>query len=368
MSTTDPDAPHTTYRHPSGFQSRPASSNPPSPAATTLSCPFLRTAAILSFIPALPLCITHGVLSNKVVPALGLVPLFFSAVVSLLLLLAERRRTGSGKGKQPHRSEVDVEGGLEDDPGEGGSEAEANGTKSGSVWTHRILVFIVDLALAAALMVVLVFTWIGVAAEGRGQRGPPRADLAMLAAYCTIPLLVNFLIHLSLALREFSAGLALPGLVEYAAWRAVPADCPHCGHRLRPDSLPPIPWYETVSRPRLPAVRRPPPLLGFTSVRSKLPGLSALRPKRDWNITVPRWMRGRRGEEEPARLFVDNEQDDHEPYTDDSDDGLTAARSTTTAVATGSVRGGPVEEVVVGKKAKGRSGADVFGDEEASWS
>jgi len=58
------------------------------------------------------------------------------------------------------------------------------------VLTHRILVFVVDVLLAAGLMVVLVFTWIrtGRRTGGRWDRS---AELAMLAAYATLPLLLN---------------------------------------------------------------------------------------------------------------------------------------------------------------------------------
>jgi hypothetical protein len=54
------------------------------------------------------------------------------------------------------------------------------------VLTHRILVFVVDVILAAGLMVVLVFTWIRT-----GHKGSKRPELAMLAAYSTMPLLAN---------------------------------------------------------------------------------------------------------------------------------------------------------------------------------
>jgi hypothetical protein len=54
------------------------------------------------------------------------------------------------------------------------------------VLTHRISVFVMDVVLAAGLMVVLVFTWIRT-----GRAGDRRPELAMLAAYSTVPLLVN---------------------------------------------------------------------------------------------------------------------------------------------------------------------------------
>ncbi|KAK4235628.1 hypothetical protein C8A03DRAFT_17642 [Achaetomium macrosporum] len=353
--------------------------------ATALPSPFLRKAAILSFLPALPLCITHGALSADAVPAVGLVPLFFSAGVSLFLLIRASQSRRRGKGKQRAESGVsDPEGlfGRGTDAGEpesveeGGpsglsgiepdveerDETEDEG-EGASVLTHRIFVFVVDAILAAALMVVLVFTWIG---TGRARDKSPQ--LAMLAAYSTMPLLVNFLIHLYLAAREFVAGLAIPGLVEYTAWRVVPADCPHCGNRLRPDSFPPIPWYETVERPKVslsqikfPTVPRP----SLPSFRA--PRFAALKGPREWK--VPNWMRGR--SQEYASLFVDEEQSERDRYRDDPDGPFGEPSGTTTVVATGSADPAPVvEEVVVGKKdKKGKSGSGaLLGEDVTSWS
>jgi len=178
-------------------------------------------------------------------------------------------------------------------------------------------------------------------------------------------LTVHSLIHLFLAARELVAGLAIPSLIEYTAWRAVPADCPHCGSRLRPDALPPIPWYETVSRPRvsLPAIQAPslprPSLPAF-----KLPNFSALKAPGGWK--VPNWMRGR--DQEHASLFIDDEQNERDRYRDEPEDHFGAGAST--VIATGSAAPAPVEEVVVAKKdKKGKSGSSppLFGESETSW-
>ncbi|KAK3308355.1 uncharacterized protein B0T15DRAFT_524226 [Chaetomium strumarium] len=352
--------------------------------ATTLPSPFLRKAAILSFLPALPLCVTHGALSADVVPAVGLVPLCFSAGVSLFLLIRASQQCRR-KGKQRAGSGVsDPEGllgggddddagstsvvvggaaprhiGFEPDVEERGDDVEDEDEgEPASVLTHRILVFVVDVILAAALMVVLVFTWIRT--ERARNKSP---QLAMLAAYGTVPLLVNFLIHLYLAVREFVAGLAIPGLVEHTAWRLVPADCPHCGNRLRPDSLPPIPWYEAVGRPKvsLSSVSRP-SLPSFSA-----PKFTWLKGRREWK--VPNWLRGQ--SEEYASLFVDDQQNERDRYRDDPDGTLGEPSRTTTVVATGSADPVPVvEEVVVGKKdKKGKPGSGaLFAEEETSWS
>ncbi|GAB1314766.1 hypothetical protein MFIFM68171_04976 [Madurella fahalii] len=345
--------------------------------ARTIPNPPLRAATILSFLPAFPLCVAHAVLSRAVVPALGLVPLFFSAAAGIYLLADARRRGRTrARGKQrgpaigPEGGEDagpsapqgddggDGEYGYEaragDEDGEGGGEEDG----SGPVLTHRIVVFAVDVVLAAGLMVVLVFTWIG--ARGAWQR----PEVTMLAAYSTVPLLVNFLIHLYLAARELVAGLAIPSLVEWTAWRAVPPDCPRCGSRLRPDSLPPIPWYESVSAPNVSLPRLHAPSISRPSLPAvKLPKFSGLKGPHEWK--VPAWMKGRR---QYASLFVDDDQIERDRYMDDPDGGPSAS---TTVIATGSAGHAPVvEEVVVGKKdKKGRSGsgAALAREDEASW-
>ncbi|KAI5462134.1 hypothetical protein BGZ63DRAFT_413573 [Mariannaea sp. PMI_226] len=175
----------------------------------------LRIISILTFIPAFPLCIAHGVLSNHPVPAVGLVPLAFSASGAIFLL---RRRA--------------VEHGSGDD--------EEESSRLAAKLSHPVLVFTCDVILAAAMMVVLVFTWI---APG----GSP--SLSMLAAYATIPLLVNFTIHLLLALEAFYTGLAIHSLVQWLAWRTLPPDCPHCHENLRPP-FPQLPWLERIRQRR----------------------------------------------------------------------------------------------------------------------
>ncbi|KAJ4302017.1 hypothetical protein N0V88_002150 [Collariella sp. IMI 366227] len=253
--------------------------------ATALPSPALRTASILAFLPALPLCITHGTLSNDIVPAIGLVPLFFSASVSLFLLLRTRRQDR------------------------------------------------------------------GTAARGETGLDPEGS-----------------LIHSYLAAREFVAGLAIPGLIEYTAWRMVPADCPHCGNRLRPDTLPPVPWYETVSRPKVSMLRMRASSISRPSLPAfKLPKFSSLKGPREWK--VPAWMRGRK--EEDASLFVDDAQNERDGYRDDPDDTIGGPSSHTSVVATGSAGPAPVvEEVVVGKKDKrGKNGSSpaLFGEEDSTW-
>jgi hypothetical protein len=84
---------------------------------------------------------------------------------------------------------VGAEGRLAPDEEEEDDDGDRDGEEGTSVLTHRILVFVVDVILAAALMVVLVFTWIR---TGSHWMWPgPRPELVMLAAYSTMPLLVS---------------------------------------------------------------------------------------------------------------------------------------------------------------------------------
>lgn len=159
----------------------------------------LRTLTTLSFLPAFPLCVAHGVLAHLPAPAVGLVPLAVSAAGSVVLI---RSTTAP----------------------------------------HPVAVFFFDLGTAAACMVVLVFTWVT-------KEGTP--GLSMLAAYATIPLLFNFLIHFFLALESIYTGLAIHSLVQWIAWRALPPDCPHCNHHLRSD-FPVFPWMTRLRQSRMP--------------------------------------------------------------------------------------------------------------------
>ncbi|KAL0466821.1 hypothetical protein QR685DRAFT_580185 [Neurospora intermedia] len=213
--------------------------------------PLLRILTAITFIPSLPLCITHGVLSQNPIPAVGLAPMALSAGYSVLLLTYRRR----SKRKLNNRRR-----GAEE-PGYAASErSQAEQTpaweeeakeKKTPLYAHTIFIFLVDSILAAGVMVVLVFTWINTQKGRTGITNPVLGGkLAMLAAYATIPLLANFLIHTYLALRGFAIGLALYPLVQYAAWHTLPPNCPNCSSRLRPTSRPKIPWYDFVSRPR----------------------------------------------------------------------------------------------------------------------
>ncbi|KAH6609366.1 nucleosomal binding [Trichoderma cornu-damae] len=178
----------------------------------------LRFLAVASFVLSIPLCIAHGVLSQNPVPAVGLVPQAFSAVTSIALLRAAR----------DHGANADVES---VESGRRGAAA------ARALLTHPIVVFVHDVILAAALMVVLVFTWI---------RHGHSASLSMLAAYATLPILTSFFCHLFAAAQAVYQGLAVHGFLQWVAWQILPPRCPNCEHNLRPSSLPEIPWVESI--------------------------------------------------------------------------------------------------------------------------
>ncbi|KAF3057194.1 hypothetical protein GL218_06162 [Daldinia childiae] len=287
----------------------------------------LRIVTAATFLPAFPLCVAHGVVSSSPAPAVGLVPLAFSAGAGIFINSRQSRSKQTLSEPEPELEQgVTEESALEQEY-ERGPETDTQQSREASdapspvpvpksTPIHPILVFAVDTILAAALMVVLVFTWIDSSGGSTNS-----AESAMLAAYATIPLLVNFLIHLFLAVREFSRGLALPGLTQYLAWQAVPPDCPNCGHQLRPDAPPSMPWLNEASLPR--------PNLKIKSVKWKLPAMPKVKAP-EWK--TPAWFRNRsaRGY---APLFVSTDRDDEEettapiaPYRDDPEVGEPSTR------------------------------------------
>ncbi|KAK9437697.1 nucleosome binding protein [Metarhizium brunneum] len=190
-------------------------------ASTTCSATSpLRILAALLFIPAFPLCLVHGILKHHPVPALGLLPQFFSIVAAAVVLGFHRK-------SDDENGEHSVEG-TDQPPRE---------YTLRDIIVHPVAVFCYDVALASGYMIVLVFTWIT-------TEGP--SGLSMLAAYATIPLLASLhgsLIHLFLALQAVYHGLAIHSLVQWVAWRAVPPNCPNCNVRLR-TSFPDFPWLK----------------------------------------------------------------------------------------------------------------------------
>ncbi|KAM7202547.1 hypothetical protein V8F20_004336 [Naviculisporaceae sp. PSN 640] len=328
----------------------------------------LRIITIATFFPAFGLGVAHGTLSNGPVPAVGLVPLFFSSGFAIFLLSRHRKRA-KDKQKQSDIEGTDAEASTSHEAAQQDDEltsllARPHTHSSATPVAHPILVFFTDTALAAALMTVLVFTWIETSSS-------PSAELAMLAAYMTIPLLVNFFIHLHLAVREFAIGLALHDLFRWAAWQSVPPDCPHCGSRLRPDSLPAIPWYESVSAPEIsfPKLNRP------SIPKVSLPNMQWAAVKMpEWK--TPSWLKkSRQGDDEHedpeyARLFVDErrisgESDrDHTGYSDAAE--VSVGPSAASLISPDHDETA-VEEVVISRK-KSKNTPPIVGDEGSHWS
>ncbi|KAK8104577.1 uncharacterized protein PG998_011610 [Apiospora kogelbergensis] len=258
----------------------------------------LRVVTIATFLPAFALCIAHGVRSGRPVPAVGLVPLAFSSGSSVFLLVRQRRdiqrsRKNKHRARQAYHNDNDgvvearplTQPQQETEDGEGHQQQQHHRQEDDddAASTHPrrpVLTFLADVVLAAALMVVLVFTWI--------QTGGS-AELAMLAAYATIPLLVNFFIHLYLAVREFSSGLAVPALIQYLAWQVVPGACPDCGRHLRPASTPAMPWFApspttaTASSPT--TTTTPSASRGFFRSFPVPPAMRAWKGPRDWKTS-----------------------------------------------------------------------------------
>ncbi|KAL7620168.1 hypothetical protein AAE478_009161 [Parahypoxylon ruwenzoriense] len=317
----------------------------------------LRVVTAATFLPAFPLCLAHGVVSHSSTPAVGLVPLAFSASVGVFLISRQRsagKQKASLSQRDPERGDVGTgeergegevaEGGhhvqgLESEyseQGEGqgqGQEREdtqrratpefveevSDAPPATTTIRHPVLVFATDTVLAAALMIVLVFTWLG-------NSNAASAETAMLAAYATIPLLI----HLYLAVRELSRGLAIRELTTWVAWQAVPPDCPDCGRRLRPTSVPQPPWLRETTLPKFHLKLRRPnvswrpnikiPAVRFPKIRA--PAWKAP----EWR--TPAWLRRRGNGGDYAPLFVNPDADDDDeaaavapvaPYRDDPD-------------------------------------------------
>jgi len=132
---------------------------------------------VANFIPGFVLCTVHGAITRNEVPAVGTVPLFFSSGLGLYLFASGRLRSHAQK--RPLL-------GRPDDIGDAQIGPDSDEEELSSPVVHPFWIFLADAILAAALMIVLVFTWIEVPRRWGGGTGG-----AMLAAYGTVPLLVN---------------------------------------------------------------------------------------------------------------------------------------------------------------------------------
>lgn len=160
-------------------------------AATTVRCVacslpmadqrIARGILVANFIPGFVLCTVHGAITQSVVPAVGSVPLFFSSGLGLYLFASGRLRSQTQK--RPLL-------GRPGDIGDAQIGPDSDEEELSSPVVHSFWIFLADAILAAALMIVLVFTWIQVPSGGYWC-GAGGAGGAMLAAYGTVPLLVN---------------------------------------------------------------------------------------------------------------------------------------------------------------------------------
>ncbi|KAK3117014.1 hypothetical protein LTR53_002035 [Teratosphaeriaceae sp. CCFEE 6253] len=137
----------------------------------------VRLVTLLLWLPAFVFLLPYGINTNNVCPTLGLVPMSVSIVIAAVHLA----------GKVP----------------------------------YRLLNILLDLFNACFLLGILIPGWVTLA-EGRtrGWRGyRTEPGIAMTGTYGTAPMMVNFVIHTYLGLREL-----------YYAYRSrnMVATCPHC--------------------------------------------------------------------------------------------------------------------------------------------
>ncbi|KAH7381190.1 hypothetical protein DE146DRAFT_728829 [Phaeosphaeria sp. MPI-PUGE-AT-0046c] len=147
----------------------------------------LRAVSLATFPPAFLILLIQGIASQQVNPAIGILPLFFSAAFSALLLVNEKRC---------------------------GCQA------SGLTGTPIHLVF--DLMLGIGLLVCLILDWVLMpksSSWSRHDRGDNKG-LVMLGTYGTNFLIVNFLTHLYFVGKQLQESLS-PG-------SSYPMSCPQC--------------------------------------------------------------------------------------------------------------------------------------------
>ena len=110
---------------------------------------FLRKVTIFAFPPAFILCLIHGIIAEVAVPALGLIPMFASAVLGAFLMYRDKISFGGSP-----------------------------------VSLTRAQVCLADFGLGVALIGILIPSWIIV------PQSYPRGKV-MLGTYATVPLMMN---------------------------------------------------------------------------------------------------------------------------------------------------------------------------------
>ncbi|KAH0388892.1 hypothetical protein KCU92_g466, partial [Aureobasidium melanogenum] len=143
----------------------------------------LRTTTLIAFFPALGLLIPYGIVSTTTVPALGIIPAFFSATFGLLSLKVNFR------------------------------------------WSQ--LVLYIDTSLAIFIFSILLPFWVLSAGRRRWEDG----GVVMLGTYGTVPLLVDFCIHAFFVLRH---------LFRMCKTFTLARTCPNCHTHISAGIIPSI--------------------------------------------------------------------------------------------------------------------------------
>jgi hypothetical protein len=147
-------------------------------ASTTVRS--LRVLSVISFIPGFALLIPAGTESGRILPAIGLLPLFFSSAFNAFLVSA-----GSYRDAEARSSPIRIHAGG-DDGGESQLRPGSEERDSSFEEKHPIVVFLIDTIFAGSLVLVLVFSFIGM---GWWRWMSP--GVVILGTYATLPLLAN---------------------------------------------------------------------------------------------------------------------------------------------------------------------------------
>jgi hypothetical protein len=125
---------------------------PPSLTTTPHVTLFLRKATVFVYPPAFILCLAHGIAAECAVPAVGLIPLFFSSLLGAFLMYRDKIAFGGSP-----------------------------------ITLTRAQICTSDLGIASALLLVLILSWIIMPEDYARRR-------VVLGTYATVPLMTNWLV------------------------------------------------------------------------------------------------------------------------------------------------------------------------------
>jgi hypothetical protein len=123
---------------------------PPSLTTTPHVTLFLRKATVFVYPPAFILCLVHGIVAECAVPALGLIPLFFSSLLGAFLMYRDKIAFGGSP-----------------------------------ISLTRAQICTSDLAIAGSLLLILILSWIIMPNDYSHAR-------VVLGTYATVPLMMNW--------------------------------------------------------------------------------------------------------------------------------------------------------------------------------